>query len=366
MKKVILLWLVLLSFVSFGQSKYFLFDVGLKEKSILNLPKNIELKELYFKNLIKLLSNNDGLIIDSNSDYVLLSDFYISETTKANAGYLPIVNCKINLTLSLKYKSGGLEFKSLTISKEYFGNNQKDCLLKFINGINLSNTELSDFFKRGRENSVELYRENCNNIIKEVKKYQSVGEPEKALAICLSIPTDSDCYNSATNMIRDLYTIISYNLDYKNILKARDFVSKEQYEDAFKTLNEISIYSKFYNQSEQISEKINNYIFLQKELQNKKELTDSENNLKKSEIELQQKRNELQESINQVNITIANDKNESDRVIASQELENKKEIKILDNESQERREMIKTAGNLLNSYINRPQPKQDTNFYIIR
>lgn len=63
---------------------------------------------------------------------------------------------------------------------------------------------------------------------------------------------------------------------------------------------------------------------------------------------------------------ISNDKNESDRIIASQEIENKKEMKILDNESQERKEMIKTAGNLLNSYINRPQPKRDTNFYIIR
>jgi hypothetical protein len=366
MKKNVLFCLLLLSFVSFGQSKYFLFDVGLKENSILNLPKNIELKELYFKNLIKLLSNNDGLIVDSNSDYVLLSDFYISEATKANAGYLPIVNCKINLTLSLKYKSGGLEFKSLTISKEHFGNNQKDCLLKFINGFNLSSNELSGFFNRARENNVELYKENCNNITKNVKKYQSIGEPEKALAICLSIPVDNNCYDSATNIIKDLYTIISYNLDYKNILKAQDFVSKEQYENAFKTLNEISKYSKFYNKSEQISEQINNYLFLRKELQNKKELTDSENNLKKSEIELQQKRNELQESINQTNITIANDKNESDRVIASKELENQKEMKILYNESQERKEMIKTAENLLNSYINRPQPKQDTNFYIIK
>lgn len=366
MKKVILLSLILFSIISFGQSKYFLFDVGLKENSILNIPENSDLKELYFKNLIKLFSNNDGLVLDTNSNYILLSDFYVSETTKANSGYLPLVNCKINLVLSLRFKNGELGFKSLTISKEYFGNNQKDCLLKFINGINLSNYQISDFFNKARVNMVEIYNQNCNNIIMDVKKYQNIGQPEKALAICLSVPPGNNCYETTASIINDLYTIISYNLDYKNILKAEDYVSKEQYENAFISLSEISKYSKFYNQSIRISEQINNYLTLKKELQNKKDLLDSENNFKKSEIELQQKRNELQESINQTNITIANNKNESDRVIASRELENKKELKILEHETQLRKEMIKTAGNLLNSYINRPQPNQETKFYIIK
>lgn len=365
-KNISTLLVLLLPIINYGQSNYFLFNLAIKENSILEKNEYSDLKDSYYNKITNLVKNTDGLIIDNNSDYILFSDFYISEINKSNAGVLPISNCKINLTLSLRYNIDGLTFKSIFISKDISGNNQKACMSKFINELDINGDELTDLFRKGHNNMVSFYSENCGKIIDDVKKYQTIGEPEKALAICLSIPTNNNCYRSVTNMISELYTIISYNLDYKFILKAQDFVSKGQYENAFSTLKEISKYSKFYNESQKISEKINNYIFLQKELQNKKELVNAENNLKNTEIQLQQKRNELQESINQANIMISNDKNESDRIIASQEIENKKEMKILENESQERKEMIKTAGNLLNSYINRPQTKKDTNFYIIR
>ena len=40
-------------------------------------------------------------------------------------------------------------------------------------------------------------------------------------------------------------------------------------------------------------------------------------------------------------------------------------IQTLELQTQERKEMIRTAGSLLNSYLNRPQPTQNTNFYIL-
>ncbi len=81
---------------------------------------------------------------------------------------------------------------------------------------------------------------------------------------------------------------------------------------------------------------------------------------------MQQKRNELQESINQTNIEISNQKNESDHQIALQQQESQKQMKAMELQSKERTEMIKTAGNLLGAYINRPQPPKNTNFYIIK
>ena len=81
---------------------------------------------------------------------------------------------------------------------------------------------------------------------------------------------------------------------------------------------------------------------------------------------MQQKRNELQDSINLTNIEIANQKNESDKSIASIEIQTKKEMKVLDLQSRERTELIKSAGNLLSSFISRPQPPKNTNFYIIK
>ena len=46
--------------------------------------------------------------------------------------------------------------------------------------------------------------------------------------------------------------------------------------------------------------------------------------------------------------------------------ENQKQMKVMELQSQERKEMIKTAGNLLGAFISRPQPPKNTNFYIIK
>jgi hypothetical protein len=60
--------------------------------------------------------------------------------------------------------------------------------------------------------------------------------------------------------------------------------------------------------------------------------------------------------------------NDSQFNIAKKEYDklNKKQMKAIELQSKERTEMIKTAGNLLGAYINRPQPPKNTNFYIIK
>jgi hypothetical protein len=223
----------------------------------------------------------------------------------------------------------------------------------------------------------KFYSENCNLLVESAKKYQSIGEPEKALAICFTIPTDVPCYKNISTLIKDLYTSLSYKSDYGIFLRAQNYVSKAEYERAFTTLNEISIYSQFYNQAQLLGKQINNFLFNQKELQKKIELTESEQKLKETQVELQQKRNELQESINQTKLEIAyqknesdrqiaSQKNESDRQIASQKQESQKQMKAMELQSQERKEMIKSASNLLGAFISRPQPTKNNNFYIIK
>ncbi len=89
-------------------------------------------------------------------------------------------------------------------------------------------------------------------------------------AICLSIPTNVPCYNSIATLTKELYTSLSYKSDYAIFLQAQDFVSKGDYENAFSTLNEISIYSQFYSQAQSLGKQINDFIFNQKELQKRR------------------------------------------------------------------------------------------------
>jgi hypothetical protein len=345
---------------------FFLVNLAIEETSLLNQPHNARNKELLFKKLTNICNKVEGVIIDEFSDYYLVSDIYSSHSQTSNAGFLPVGTYKMNLKIQLIYKSGGKIFKELNFSKDYVVNTESEAAGQLINDFSFSDTELDIFFSEGSKEMKRFYSENCNSVVESSKKYQSVGDPEKALAICLSIPADVPCYTSIAALTKGLYTSLSYKSDYAIFLQAQDFVSKGDYENAFSSLNQISIYSQFYSQAQSLGKQINDFIFNQKELQRKKELAESEQKLKESETELQLKRNELQQSINQTNIEIANQKNESDRQIALQQQESQKQMKAMDLQSQERKEMIKTAGSLLNSYINRPQPPKNTNFYIIK
>ena len=359
--------LILINQIATAQTpSFFLVNIAIEETSLLNQSQNGNNKELLFKKLTNICNKVEGVIIDEFSEYYLVSDIYATHSQTSSAGFLPVGTYKMNLKLKLIYKSGGKIFKELNFSKDYAVNTEAEASGLIINDFSFSDTELNDFFNEGSKKMKKFYSENCNSAVESAKKYQSIGEPEKALAICFTIPTDVPCYKNITNLIKELYTSLSYKSDYAIFLQAQDFVSKGNYENAFSKLNEITIYSQFYSKAQSLGKQINDFIFNQKELQKKRELADSEQKLKESQIQLQQKRNELQESINQANIELANQKNESDRQIAKEHQENKKQMKAMELQSQERREVIKTAGSLLGAYINRPQPPKYSNFYIIK
>ena len=368
MKNLFFISLLILTtqFATAQTPSFFLVNLAIEETSLLNQAQNSNNKNLLFKKLTNICNKVDGVIIDEFSDYYLVSDIYAAQSQTSNAGFLPVGSYKMNLKLKLIYKLGGKTFEELNFSKDYVVNTEAEAARQLINDFSFSETELNNFFSEGSKKMKRFYSENCNSVVESAKKYQSVGEPEKALAICLSIPADVPCYNSIAALTKELYTSLSYKSDYAIFQQAQDFVSKGDYENAFSTLNEISIYSQFYSQAQSLGKQINDFIFNQKELQKKKELAESEQKLKETEVELQQKRNELQQSINQTNIEIANQKNESERQIALQAQENQKQMKALELQSQERKEMVKTAGNLLGAFISRPQPPKNTNFYIIK
>lgn len=362
----IFILLLLIQGVFAQSSNYFLVNLAIEENSTLNFTQHKIAKELLFKKLTSICSKVEGVIIDEYSDYFLVSDIYSTQSQVTNAGFLPVGVYKMNLRLKLIYKTGGKAFKELNFSKDYVVNSDLEAIQMLINDFSFAESELNDLFIEGAKKMKSFYTTNCISIFESAKKYQSIGEPEKALALCLSIPSDMPCFNNVSDLTKVLYTSLSYKSDYAIFLRAQDFVSKGEYEDAFSTLNEISIYSQFYVQAQTLGKQINDFIFSQKELHKKKELAESEQKLKETEIVLQQKRNELQESINQTNIELAFQKNESDRQIALQQQENQKEMKGMELRSQERKEMIKTAGNLLGAFINRPKLPENRNFYIIK
>ncbi len=362
----VFLFMLLLDNCPAQEKNYFLVNLAIGESSVLSLPQNAGTRERLFSKLASICNQCDGVIIDEYSDYYLVTDVFSTESRTSGAGYLPVGSFKMKLVLRLIYKTGGKTFRELSFSKDYILNTESEAADRIVNDFTFSDAELTDFFKAGSLKMKQFYASNCNSILESVKKYQSVGEPENALAICLSVPPDQPCFEAVSGLMKEIWTALCYKSDYSIFLQAQDLVSKGAYEDAFRTLDQISIFSQFYPQAQALGKQINDFLFSQAELQKKRELAESEQILRQTEIELQKKKNELQEGINRTNLEIADKKNESDRIVASKELENRKELKSMELQSAERRELIKTTGNLLSAYLSKPEPPQNTNFYIIK
>ena len=352
--------------VSAQAEQFFLVNLALKENSLLSIQSDQELLNRYYSKLSSMCTKVDGVIVDEHSDYFLLTDVVVLKQQKSSAGFLPVLSFEIELSLNLVYQENGVVFKTLRYRGDYVSNSEKEAIENLIYNFDFAQEELKSFFAEGRKKMRSYYTSNCLSIIETAKKYQNIGEPEKALAICLAIPDDLPCYENVSVLIQNLYTSLSYKNDYQVFIKANDLVSKGDYSQAFALLSSVSIYSDFYKKSNELALQIKEYIFNQNELKKKIELAESQQKVKEAEIILQQKRNELQTSINQTNVLIQDSKNKSDQYIANQNFQNQKVLKGMELQSNERRETIRAASNLIGAYLSKPEPPRNTNFYIIK
>jgi hypothetical protein len=326
--------------------KYFLVNFAIKEGSILTIESNKDIRDLYYNKLSSIFDTINHVIIDNQSNYQIVSDFHIKSSKTSKAGFMTIGVYNIELTVYLINKLDNITYKTFVQSKDYAANTESECVRSFINDFVIEKKALDDFILVGRNKMLEFYSNNCNEIINSVKKYQTVGEVEKALAICATIPPDVACFERIDTIANSLYTALSYKMDNAIFLTAQNLINNSDYETAINKLKEISIYSKFYNQAQNTSIQITSFLLAQRELEKKKELKTKETELKNAEVELQQKKNEMQAGINATNKKIALIKVEAEKIIRTQEIEAEKEIKSQEIDAQVRRDELNKARQL--------------------
>jgi hypothetical protein len=369
MKKIFLTLIAIYIFhIAFSQNTkhYLLISPAIQANSILNTTEFVENKIQFYNKLEQLITPIPGIILDPNSDYYLISDIKLIDKKESSAGMMKVGLYKIEMSIKLSYKNSSKIFNEINISKEFASNSINESIHDFIVDLNIDKEKLTSFFDQGKNQVDNFYSENCEYILQDIIKYKKMGAPEKALAICIDVPTNHKCYKKVFDQIEPLYTSISYKLDYQLFLNAQELSSRFQYQEAFEMLSKISIYSKFYKDAQELGQQINKFVFKQAELEKQREVLIANKELIAAETELQAKKNELQQSINETNIRIAADYNQSQKETAREQMQNKIEIKNRELQSAERQQLIKTAGSLLGAYINRPVPARNTNFYIIK
>jgi hypothetical protein len=357
-KNVYIAFFLLLSLVGNAQNNTGFYLVNFRSEPESVLSKSTELSDLYYAKLLTIIGGTNGVILDERSDFYIASKMYVSSVNSSNAGFLPVYKCTVNLILDLKFTKNGNSFKQISFQKGYIGNSENECVKKFIEEMPITPEIMEVYLGSGFEKISNYYAKNCEYLVSSVKKYQSIGELDKALGLCLSLPEFVQCNLSLADLVKSIYKSISYNYDYKVFVDAQKLVTQERYNEALDLLKRISIYSSFYQESVTASKDINKFLEKQKELRMQKEIEDVK-------LQTQQYKNELQNSINQTNIQIANEKRESDQNLLQLKLENSREIRQMELRSKENVALYNAASSYL-KYINRSSPVRNYNYYIIR
>ena len=316
------------------QTSISILDLGLKESSILAQKNNIYAQNDYKTKLRNALIKFEGLVIDPNSDYMLISDIRIISLNQSSAGMMPVSIFRFQLTLDIIKKIDKKIFGSVSFDQEIRTNTDADGLEIFIKNLDLQNEKFGNFIRNSSAKIETYYSENCSELIKNIRKYESAAQLEKALLFCSYVPANAPCFDEVDTLARAIYSSICYTNDYRIFLAAQESIIKERYHDAIDGLKTISVNSDFHDLSVKAIESVSNFLKAKKLLEAELKINQKELEIKNTELQIEEKKRIIQEGINQTNIELTRIKTEAEKAIKSEQIAAQRDVRIKDIDAQ--------------------------------
>jgi hypothetical protein len=314
--------------ISFSQEGgYTLLDIGVKESSILSKKNNLESQTIFKDKLTGALLNSGKVVIDSNSEYIILSDVKVISRNQSNAGMMPISILKFELTINLISKFDKKVFGTVTFDQEQKTNTESEGLKLFLNSLNLEEQKFNTFIKDGLSRVDEYYSQNCAEIINNIRKYESISQLEKALVFCTYVPTNAPCFAEVDTLARAIFTSICYAKDYRLFLSAQNSINQEKYNDAIDSLKKISTNSEFYELAIGSIESVTSFIQSKKTLEAELKNNQKELEIRNIELKIEEKKRVVQEGINITNIELARINTEAEKSINSEQIAAQRDLR---------------------------------------
>lgn len=196
------------------------------------------------------VSNNyitDGFVI-----YPILEvgDFEVVE-----GGMQTIYSTTFSLTLIIKQINGvGIN----SMSKSYKGNgySKEQAVSDAISNLSIQDGVYKQFIEQSRDLIVNYYETHCNEIVKRAEALANDNKYEQAIALLYAIPEIIPSYSTVRQASNEIYiSYASYNCK-KNISKAKEAITIQDYEKAASILSSISSKSSCYAEAEKMIDEI--------------------------------------------------------------------------------------------------------------
>ncbi len=140
-----------------------------------------------------------------NPNFVLVPSVIINgyETV---GGAPPRTLAKLDVILKTGNAETKTKFTSLSLKTNGVGENKAEALHNALSKLETRNDKLKDFMESSKQEVVEYYKNNCDNILQKARSSADAQKFEKAFSHIYSIPASSGCYDKAQEMVGEVFS----------------------------------------------------------------------------------------------------------------------------------------------------------------
>lgn len=168
---------------------------------------------------------------------------------------------KAELTLLAKNALDGSMYGSIVVPIAGSGKGSMDQTLRsLIANIKVTDSQYSRFIRNARQKITDHYTQNCGTIMQKAQVMMNTGKYEDAVAYLSCVPETTPCYEQAAEALVQA-SGLAKNMDCEaQILVARNYYIRHEYEKALDILTKIPMSSDCNNAARALTDSIEKYI----------------------------------------------------------------------------------------------------------
>lgn len=258
MKTILSAFFIILFGLGFSQTNNFTIGILLPDSN--TKLNEIGISKLETK-LVNFLNKSDVFSYGYNNDFVLYPIIDIAESGLVQGGLENLAVTKIEISFVIKQLSTGKTYGSVTKTYKGSGKNASQALANSFSQIISSDKILHSFLSESKNNIEQYYAENCSKIIQNANIVAKIGDYEQSISLLQSIPdVGNNCFENAQRTSISYYKQYQKKLCSNNIIKAKNEIALNNFENAAYYLefidNESECFKEANNLINQISSKI--------------------------------------------------------------------------------------------------------------
>lgn len=168
---------------------------------------------------------------------------------------------KAELTLLAKNALDGSMYGSIVVPIAGSGKGSMDQTLRsLIANIKVTDAQYSRFIRNARQKIMDHYTQNCGTIMQKAQVMMNTGKYDDAVAYLSCVPETTPCYEQAAEALIQA-SGLAKNMDCEaQILVARNYYIRHEYEKALDVLTKIPMSSNCSNAARALTDSIEKYI----------------------------------------------------------------------------------------------------------